>query len=211
MRHIFNNIDDVDRSAIVWMPAHTATKDIGNVYISNGQPLTSIDRYSNAIADKHAKVAAARYAAHEDVVKTLEQYYDDVVEALKWLGLASWTATHAEIAGVPAVRDSDASRLKADVSKRARHAGVETSTAKKETAGGKVTSAQRFMQWQQKCRNATELSEDGLRHKSHVYMLTGGLYWCSECGAYAATRNRGLAKPCPGKVPLDAVGAGRSS
>ena len=37
-------------------------------------------------------------------------------------------------------------------------------------------------------------------HPSHQYGLKRGLLWCWTCGAYAAERVVGLAKPCPGQA-----------
>ena len=172
----------------VWLPAHMSQASIGRVYLGNGAALTATDIYANALADAHAKAAAKTYALDQDVLDQLLQYNDDVTEALRWLGTVTWSATHGTEVGLPAHRDSGASRLVAGMVKRARHP----------TAAGRHGTATR----------STTGSDTGRKplHHTHTLMTTGRLRWCSTCGAYSMARGRLLTMPCPGKVGSASAG-----
>ena len=43
---------------LAWMPAHTGEADVGRLLLSNGRPLSDLDRASNAEAHRLAKDAA---------------------------------------------------------------------------------------------------------------------------------------------------------
>ena len=73
---------------VVWLPAHMSQASVGRVYLSDGSALTTTDLYANALADTHAKTAAKTYGADQVVVDQVQQYNDDVLEALRWLGVA---------------------------------------------------------------------------------------------------------------------------
>ena len=194
LARVFNLVFDimehkgVEDSMVVWMPAHTSQANVGRLTLSNGDRLSPIDRHANDLADSHAKIAARAYAADPAVLEQVKQYQEDVAQALRWLGIATWAATHGREAGLVTARDSSASRLRAGMVKRARHATTAASRQQDQTRGN--------------CRNNARASF----HPSHSMMATGRLQWCGICGAYAASRGRALIAPCTGRTDPTASG-----
>ena len=47
-------LEGIPEEDMLWIPAHTTDKDVGKKKRGDGQPLTAIDRASNALSDKHA-------------------------------------------------------------------------------------------------------------------------------------------------------------
>ena len=73
-------LEGVGPDNLTWMPAHTAKKQFGVIRKGNGQLMTTIDRTSNELADKHAKLAVAEHrvpeavrAHHEEQAKVIEE------------------------------------------------------------------------------------------------------------------------------------------
>ena len=112
-RLLFSQLDDVPASSVIWMPAHTIEGKVGKTQLSNGAVLTHPDRQANQRADEEAKAAARQYALPTGVLDDIQHKARVVAESAKWLGHATWLATHAD---PPMTRDSDASRITANLS-----------------------------------------------------------------------------------------------
>ena len=111
---LFARLDDVPPDAVVWMPAHTAEHKVGVSRLSNGELLTFPDRNANQRADAEAKAAARQFAVSREIIQDVQHKTRVVTETAKWLGHATWLATHGE---PPAPRDSEASKAMAKLAK----------------------------------------------------------------------------------------------
>jgi ribonuclease HI len=87
-------IEDLPEDDIAWMPAHTGVKDVGVRRRGDGQPLTAIDRVSNELADKHAKLSVAEHRVPEAKRTHQEQQASIVEEVAKWVGRARFSANN---------------------------------------------------------------------------------------------------------------------
>ena len=87
-------LEGLPEDVLLWMPAHTTEKDIGKKKWGDGQPLTAIDRTSNALADKHAKIAVAEHRVTEAKRTHQEQQASAVEEVCKWIGRATFSANN---------------------------------------------------------------------------------------------------------------------
>ena len=106
------HIGDVPPSHFVWMPAHTGASQVDKARLSNGQRLSHADRRGNAEADKHAKFAAATFAAPKELRLKLACQRQVVLEAARWFGWVTWAASNDNPSGG---RDSVASRAAANL------------------------------------------------------------------------------------------------
>ena len=111
---LFTQLDDVPSQHVVWMPAHTTESKVGETLLSNGAVLTHPDRQSNQRADTEAKAAARVFAMDPEVIKDVQHKARVVEESAKWLGHATWLATHGD---PTAPRDSQASRMSANIAR----------------------------------------------------------------------------------------------
>ena len=199
---LFARLDDVPPEAVVWMPAHTAEHKVGESRLSNGDLLTHPDRNANQRADTEAKAAARVYALSREVILDVQHKARVVQETAKWLGHATWLATHGE---PPAPRDSEASRATAMLAKASQFtSGPADSNAGKKRSDPLArardkTVQERVARWTR--RAATTRTE-----RPHQLMMSGNIVWCNICGAYAAGHAVHIARGCPGPVDLSAAG-----
>ena len=118
LNKLFDNKGAIEDSDFVWLPAHTSGADVGRLRRSDGQLLTASDRRFNAAVDLHAKLAAAQYAVDGQALGGLAVYMNEIVQSLKWLGIATYEATHQTTTALgdfsSNARHSDASRAAAN-------------------------------------------------------------------------------------------------
>ena len=201
-QELFPHIDEVPVSSFVWMPSHTSNNDVERVRLSNGQLLTHADRRANAIADEHAKLAAAAYAVPQELYDKLQWQAGVVRDAARWLGRVTWAASNDNPSGG---RDSVASRSAANLvrGRRAGYGAEHTGRRKLSTrhipSGRGKSGEQRAAEW------ADKAAADGPAAR-HVLMLSGQVVWCNVCGAFGSQRGRGLAHACPGPVQVGRAG-----
>ena len=188
---LFTNIDDCDVGNFIWMPSHTSAKQVDKRVLSDGNTLSFVDRLANAAADEHAKLAAAQYAVHPDVINQLDTYQQNVIAALQWLGVNTYCANHAE--GV-VKRDADVSRVK--ISKFQTEGGIARRKRKKKEEKRPTTGEDQLLEKSKRWATSASGEAQGAQHKSHSMQRTGNLIWCNKCGCYATLRGRGLAKEC---------------
>ena len=110
-RLVFNAFDDyTDPSSqvdLTWMPAHTKPSDVGKVFLSNGQLLTTKDRAANDAADYLAKRGAQTHRAPAWLRKSVKQHELLTVWAARTLVIATHAANNHIVAGKEGVqRDS---------------------------------------------------------------------------------------------------------
>ena len=87
-------LDGVGHDELTWMPAHTSKKQIGVVRNGDGQFLTAIDRASNELADKHAKLAVAEHRVPEAARMHYDQQAAVIEEVARWIGHATFSANN---------------------------------------------------------------------------------------------------------------------
>jgi hypothetical protein len=58
-------LEGASNETVTWMPAHTATTDVGTKRGGEERLLTDIDRKTNGLADTHAKLAVAEHRVPE--------------------------------------------------------------------------------------------------------------------------------------------------
>ena len=78
---------------LAWMPAHTCAADVGELDLSNGRRLSSVDRDSNAEADRLAKAAAAESRVPEACRDMVVQAIERVTEQARWIGRVTHLAS----------------------------------------------------------------------------------------------------------------------
>ena len=108
----------------MWIPAHTSEHDIGIKLIGNGRKLTAVDRDSNSLADRLAKLAVEEHRVPPAVLSAVNKHYALQENLVRWIGMAGVLANHSE--GTP-VRDTEASRkagLAAAAARRRLRTGV---------------------------------------------------------------------------------------
>ena len=150
MHHV---MDDVDPSAVVWMPAHTSTQSIGTKKLSDGSFLTTEDRQTNDRADEQAKIAATAIRAPSEIRQDYDDYQQNVLDASVWLGMVTWLA--GNLAG-PVKRDTGASALKA-----LQHKG-----------------RQGALKLDRRQQPAVRHPSEG----GHLLVADGTQHWCALCG-----------------------------
>ena len=198
---LFTQLDDVPVESVVWMPAHTAECKVGKTVLSNGALLTHPDRQANQRADTEAKAAARQYALSPDVIQDVQHKARVVLESAKWLGHATWLATHGQ---PPAPRDSEASKMAAKVARSNNFANGDTRPANLLARARKRTVRDKVTQWSRKAAAAAEA--DGNRPRHHQLIVSGRVLWCNTCGAYATGHAVRLARSCEGPVDIKAAG-----
>ena len=104
-RLVFASLHDPER--VVWIPAHTSEHDIGIKSIGDGRKLTAVDRDSNSLADRLAKLAVEEHRVPPVVLSAVNKHYKLQEDLVRWIGTAGVLANHSE--GSP-VRDTEASR-----------------------------------------------------------------------------------------------------
>ena len=87
-------LEGLPEDDLIWMPVHTTEKDVGRKRRGDGQPLTAIDRTTNALADKHATLAVAEHRVTEARRTHQEQQASAVEEVAKWIGRATFSANN---------------------------------------------------------------------------------------------------------------------
>ena len=203
---LFVQLDDVPSQSVVWMPAHTSEAKVGVAVLSNGAALTHPDRQSNQRADTEAKAAARLYAVHPDVMEDVRHKARVVEESAKWLGHATWLATHGQ---PTAPRDSQASRIAANIARYNNYASTPTGQPRPQNLlakARKMTVRQKINEWTTRaCSNGGQ--DQAIR--PHQLMVSGKVIWCNTCGAYATGHAVRLVKSCQGPVDIKAAG-GRS-
>ena len=87
-------LEGVEHSSLTWMPARTSAKQVGVRRKGDGQLLTAIDRASNDIADKHAKLAVAEHRVPEAIRTHHDQQAKVIEEVARWIGQATYSANN---------------------------------------------------------------------------------------------------------------------
>ena len=111
---LLSALEDTPNDIVVWMPAHTKEQDVGVKRLGDGSLLTIVDRQTNDLADKHAKLAAESVRAPEAIRIQTAEYHRNTKAAARWIGEITYTANHRD---EPPLRDSVASKAKAVVAK----------------------------------------------------------------------------------------------
>ena len=83
-----------DTQKLVWMPAHQSRGMVGEITLSNGVRLTSIDRRANRLVDAGAKLEAALRQMPPAVAKLLGSASHAVKFYVKLLGMITYAANH---------------------------------------------------------------------------------------------------------------------
>ena len=205
MKQLFVHIDDVPTSNFVWMPAHTSMANVGVKCLSNGKTLTHTDRRANGQADTEAKAAAAAYTVAKTTRVRLLAHKRVVLEAARWLGQVTWAATNF---GKPAMRDSEASKARADELRRKRIKASKTRKKKPRQAKQLRSSIDRTATWTEKAQLMADVDIEagGKALRKHVLMKSSDVIWCCVCGSFGTLRGRGLARSCTGHLPPEKAG-----
>ena len=221
-------LDDTPRSNVVWMPAHTAAHQVGIAHRGDGSILTSADRYCNALADSHAKIAARHSRVSKALRDDLHSHSCGIVLAMRWLGVATWDANHS--GPNSNLRDSTASKSAAAASRARLHAsryhGVKRAfrpafAPLSPAEGGHLLLGTPEASWCSVClvrgpyRSLAEKPCSGLRNVAwrrvaadgavsagdeHSLRSTGAVQWCLKCGSFSESRAKLLAHPCTGHI-----------
>ena len=222
-REVFNN---TERCApdVVWMPAHKGQEAVGELVIGDGSLLTEEQRIFNALADKHAKVAAASDRVGSQIRQSIERVQAQAAAVADWIARATYAANHS---GGSPPRDSTGEKPagfgRHGNEKRGRTEGRSVPQSRPAQQGGHSLTCEEGLwrcsvcrrtseQWHRIapgiCRGAAEWhwaqraelmacrhQIDGAGHRRAAY---GSLTWCLRCGSYAVAWAKGLALPCKG-------------
>ena len=82
---------------LVWMPAHTTIASVGEVKMSNGSRLTTVDWRANRLVDALAKLSALEAQYLPAAIKLLKSAEKAVLYAAKLLGRVTYAANHHSI------------------------------------------------------------------------------------------------------------------
>jgi hypothetical protein len=226
---LFAALDDTDNDAVVWMPAHTKSSDVGVLRLSNGESLTAVDRMGNAEADRLAKLAVEAHRVPKHIRDMVRDHDRLVEKTARWVAKATHEAGHQH---QQPHRDTEASRQLAVAASRQRAIdgslgparGTRTVSIRPVALGGHAlrfsggtwscTACKRKTKHlgriaPKRCEGpaalrwadkARSLAQEGVGDASgHVRVLSGELVWCMRCGSYATSVAKGLAKPCAGR------------
>ena len=220
----FAATDDVPLQDIAWMPAHTSAADIGIKMLSNGTPLSWLDRRGNELADELAKKAVAEHRVPAAIRRAVEQQEREVTRMAWWIARAT---VSANAWGPQSLRDS----MSAPRGPRRRNPGATRLKKAKVDfpmvlGGHDIRCDWKHLArpWQCRCCHRTAVLRSTLSSSrcsgsaalrwavtastaadagmgtggGHVLLLTGGMCWCWRCGAHASVRAHNLLKTCPG-------------
>ena len=220
---IFANLDDDDAVDLAWMPAHTQAHDVGNLLLSDGQPLTDIDQRSNAEADRLAKEAAGDTRVPAAARGRIQGAFARAKRLMVWIGHATAAASRWTLPSGATQRDScpgPRMRQARACGRRSVPAAVQQRPA---DAGGHwlerradvwfcVVCRKKSSRW---CRIAPEACTGPATERwmvaagciaatdahprgvsAHQLRVSGDVVWCDRCGAYASERGRDLANRC---------------
>ena len=84
--------DGASRDTVVWMPAHTSKDAVGKVCLSDGSPLTAVDRDANNEADRLAKSAIDEDRVPEELRILVARVAQRVTDLAEWIGRATAAA-----------------------------------------------------------------------------------------------------------------------
>lgn len=208
------------------MPAHKSSDDAGGLKLSNGQPLTELDRICNDEADKLAKQAARRHKVPDEIITDIEAQEALVEQTARLIAEMPWAANHQSM---ETLRDTDASRAAAAqaVLRKSHTAPPKRGKRKKvvelrpPSLGGHRLQDQgggwRCTVCKLQCRTwkklapkecmgsaARKWTEQAKRHAEFGVMtgesqaFSGDVLWCTQCGSYADNVAKGTSKPCQG-------------
>ena len=110
---------------VVWMPAHTALRQIGSAVKSDGTFLSALDRDANDLADKGAKVAATSRRVAEAVRARLLEESSEVADMARWIAMVTVQANHFDMGDGRFIRDSQAQGNCRNVARRGQKRKVE--------------------------------------------------------------------------------------
>jgi hypothetical protein len=96
LRTAWDAEEDVD---ILWMPAHTAERDVGVATLSDGSLLSAIDRAGNDEADRLAKAAAAGSRVPSGCRDAVRDLAGRVTRQARWVGQVTRAANHFRVPG----------------------------------------------------------------------------------------------------------------
>ena len=101
---IFHQLDDIgsdlvlqDQERLVWLPAHTAPKQIGKLCMSNGQPVSTELWRGNRLVDAAAKLAAKQHTVDEEVLRALQTADSVAMYGAAMLGLVTHAANNFKV------------------------------------------------------------------------------------------------------------------
>ncbi len=226
---IFSCFDDAAEVDIAWMPAHTKADDVGRLLLSNGQPLTCIDRQTNAEADRLAKAVATSSRVPASVRGRIDRAIARACQLAKWIGQATALASKFLLPGGRYGRDSAPGPRRPTASGPGPTAPpvlqrpVTADGHHLERTGNKwhclvccSTSSEWSVLAPARCPGpavdkwARRAHEDAIARGGceHRMRALGSLVWCDGCGAYATKAAKGLARACGGR-PANRTAAGR--
>jgi hypothetical protein len=128
LRTAWDAEDDVD---LVWMPAHTAERDVGVATLSDGSLLSAFDRAGNAEADRLAKAAAAGSRVPSSCREAVLNLASLVTQQARWVGQVTCAANHFRVPGLP--EDDEGSYRRDSTARDARARAAHT----EHTSGGR--------------------------------------------------------------------------
>ena len=100
--------DSEDSAPVIWMPAHTAERQINSALKSDGSVLTAVDRDANSRADQFAKAAASGNRVAEAARAFILKRHAAVADMATWIAKVTVEANHFRLPDGSFVRDSQA-------------------------------------------------------------------------------------------------------
>ena len=125
---------------LVWMPAHTAEKKVGEVKKSNCKVMTWVDRKANNLADHLAKLAASTASLSYAAAQSLRRAETLLLHSAAHLGTTTWRANNHRVevvfedgaTEVKLIRDSvDAPRKQQTVDAKCKPTGAAVTRSKR--------------------------------------------------------------------------------
>ena len=86
--------DDLDKTSLVWMPAHCSDEAVGSKHKGDGTPITLLDIKGNREADRLAKLAAETHRVPEAIRDKLAYQSALITDTVEWIGRAAHLANH---------------------------------------------------------------------------------------------------------------------
>lgn len=79
-------LEEARADHLIWMPAHKAESQVGQVKLTSGVRLTELDRQANDMTDCLAKVAVELHRIKVEEVKKWERACEETIRLAKWGG-----------------------------------------------------------------------------------------------------------------------------
>ena len=196
-------LEGVGYDELTWMPAQTSKKQVGVLRKGDGQLLTAIDRASNELADKHAKLAVAEHRVPEAARAHCDQQIAVIEDVARWIGHATFSANNQpshpkrDTAAARPKKKSGTKTKSKHVELRPAHLGGHT--IRKFGKEYRCTVCEsKSSRWENiapaRCRGAPTSIWQALLNdfihvgaqvgKGHVQKITEAAIWCTSCGAF---------------------------